>query len=56
MSATNLCRAIELRQEEAGKNETSYFKEYMAEAVAYIEEHLQEEDLSIIANSSLMYI
>ena len=47
-----LCRAIELRQEEAGKNETSYFKEYMAEAVAYIEEHLQEEDLSIIATAA----
>ena len=51
-----LCRAIELRQEEAGKNETSYFKEYMAEAVAYIEEHLQEEDLSIIATAAHVYL
>ena len=48
--------AIELRQEEAGKNETSYFKEYMAEAVAYIEEHLQEEDLSIIATAAHVYL
>ena len=51
-----LCRAIEIRQEEAGKNETGYFKEYMAEAVAYIEEHLQEEDLSIIATASHIYL
>lgn len=51
-----LCRAIELRQEEAGKNEQSYFKEYMAEAVAYIEEHLQEEDLSIIATAAHVYL
>ena len=51
-----LCRAIELRQEEAGKNETGYFKEYMAEAVAYIEEHLQEEDLSIIATAAHVYL
>ena len=51
-----LCRAIELRQEEAGKNETGYFKEYMTEAVAYIEEHLQEEDLSIIATAAHVYL
>ena len=51
-----LCRAIELRQEEAGKNETGYFKEYMAEAVAYIEEHLQEEDLSIITTAAHVYL
>lgn len=51
-----LCRAIELRQEEVGKNETGYFKEYMTEAVAYIEEHLQEEDLSIIATAAHVYL
>ena len=38
------------------KNETGYFKEYMAEAVAYIEEHLQEEDLSIIATAAHVYL
>lgn len=44
--------SIELRQEEAGKNETGYFKEYMAEAVAYIEEHLQGGRLVNHFNSS----
>ena len=33
-----------------------FFKEYMAEAVAYIEEHLQEEDLSIIATAAHVYL
>lgn len=45
-----------LPKEEAGKNETGYFKEYMAEAVAYIEEHLQEEDLSIITTAAHVYL
>lgn len=51
-----LCRAVEIRQEEAGKSETKYFKEYMTEAVAYIEEHLQDEDLSITAAASHVYL
>ncbi len=51
-----LCRAIEVRQEELDKNETRYFKEYMAEAVSYIDEHLQDENLSITETASHVYL
>ena len=51
-----LCRAIEVRQEELDKNETRYFKEYMSEAVSYIDEHLQDENLSITETASHVYL
>ena len=35
-----LCNVIEKRKEKGCGNETKFFKEYMSEAVAYIEEHL----------------
>ncbi|BFL13321.1 hypothetical protein K160097B7_25370 [[Clostridium] hylemonae] len=51
-----LCSAIEKRKDNAYSNETKYFKEYMSEAVAYIEEHLDEEDLSIVSVASHVYL
>lgn len=51
-----LCNAIESRQEVAEKDETGYFKEYLSEAVVYIEEHLHEEDLSIVSVASHIYL
>lgn len=51
-----LCDAIETRTEEAAKDETGYFKEYMSEAVAYIKEHLRDEDLSIVSVASHIYL
>ena len=47
-----LCAAIEVRKSDAKQDETRYFKEYMSEAVAYIEEHLRDEELSIVSVAS----
>lgn len=51
-----LCRAIEERQAYASSHETKGSREYMAEALAYIDEHLQEEDLSIVAVAMHVYL
>lgn len=51
-----LCDAIEVREKAAEKDETRYFKDYMKEAVAYIDEHLQEEDLSIVSVAGHIYL
>ena len=51
-----LCDAIDAREKEAEKDETRYFKEYMSEAVAYIEDHLQDEDLSIVSVAAHIYL
>ena len=51
-----LCDAIEARQKTAAEDETRYFKDYMKEAVAYIDEHLQEEDLSIVSVAGHIYL
>lgn len=51
-----LCDAIEAREKEAEKDETRYFKEYMSEAVAYIEDHLQDETLSIVSVAAHIYL
>lgn len=48
--------AIEERLQNAGKEETQYFKEYMSDAVAYIEEHLNEETLSIVSVAAHIYL
>ena len=47
---------IEERKKSAGKDETRYFKEYMSIAVGYIEEHLNEEDLSIVHVATHIYL
>ena len=51
-----LGRAIEIRKESSKKDETKYFKEYMSAAVAYIEEHLKDEDLSIVQVATQVYL
>ena len=51
-----LCDAIAARTEEASRDETRYFKEYIAEAVAYIQEHLSDEELSIVSVASHIYL
>lgn len=48
--------AIEIRLESLENDETKYFKEYMAVAVAYIEEHLDDEDLSIVSVATHVYL
>lgn len=51
-----LCSAIEIRMEESGTDETKYFKEYMSDAVSYIEEHLDDEELSIVSVAAHVYL
>ena len=51
-----LCDAVEAREKEAAEDETGYFREYISEAVAYIQEHLQEEDLSIVSVAAHIYL
>ncbi|HIS48812.1 MAG TPA: response regulator [Candidatus Scybalocola faecigallinarum] len=51
-----LCDTIEVRLSQAQQDETKYFKEYMSEAVAYIQEHLQDEELSIVSVASHIYL
>ena len=51
-----LCNVIEKRKEKGCGNETKYFREYMSEAVAYIEEHLDEENLSIVSVANHVYL
>lgn len=48
--------AIESRLQDAGKNETRYFKEYMAEAVAYMEANLDDEELSVVSVATHIYL
>lgn len=47
---------IEERQNSAEKDETKYFKEYIQAAVAYIEEHLDDEELSIVSVATHVYL
>lgn len=51
-----LCSAIDSRVDSAQNDEEKYFKEYMSEAVAYIEEHLNDESLSIVSVASHIYL
>lgn len=51
-----LCRAIEVRKENTDRDETKYFKEYMSVAVAFIEEHLHDEELSIVSVADYVYL
>lgn len=48
--------AVEERIQDAGKEETKYFREYMADAAAYIEEHLDDEALSIVSVAAQVYL
>lgn len=51
-----LGRAIEIRREHADKDETKSFKEYMSSAIAFIEEHLDDENLSIVQVATQVYL
>lgn len=51
-----LCRAVELRKEYAQAHDIKGGREYMNAAVAYIEEHLNEEDLSIVSVATHIYL
>lgn len=51
-----LVDALEERKKEVQQDETRYFKEYMSEAVEYIEEHLQDEELSIVSVAGHVYL
>lgn len=48
--------AIEKRIENAEKDENKSSKEYIAAAVAYIDEHLDDEDLSIVSVATHVYL
>lgn len=51
-----LCSAIEERKHSSNKDDAKYFKEYMASAVAYIDEHLEDENLSIVSVATHVYL
>lgn len=51
-----LCRVIEMRTEIADTDAVKYFKEYITEAVAYIEEHLDDEELTIVSVAEHVYL
>lgn len=51
-----LCSAIEERKKNAETNDAKYFKEYLSVAVAYIEEHLHEENLSVVSVATQIYL
>lgn len=51
-----LSSAIECRKKSVEKDEAKYFKEYMAEAVSYIEEHLNDEELSVVSVATHIYL
>ena len=48
--------AIEKRLKNAEKKENKGSKEYIAAAVAYIDEHLDNEDLSIVSVATHVYL
>ena len=51
-----LCKAIEIRCEYVSNHGVKGNKEYVSDAVAYIEEHLREEDLSIVSVATHVYL
>lgn len=51
-----LCSAIEERKESVHKDDTKYYKEYMSMAIAYIDEHLDDENLSIVSVATHVYL
>lgn len=51
-----LCSAIEERKNSVNREEVKHFREYMSTAVAYIEEHLDDENLSIVSVATHVYL
>ncbi len=57
MYATNfLCNVIRRGRKKGCDNETKVFQRIYVKAVAYIEEHLNEEDLSIVSVANHVYL
>lgn len=59
--AANVCykillEAVEIRKSMASKDGIKNLKKYMPDALAYIEEHLDDENLSIVAVASHVYL
>lgn len=51
-----LCRAIEVRTAQGPGHDTRGFKEYMSTALAYIDDHLDDEELSIVSVAEHVYL
>ena len=51
-----LCDVIEERQRVSQQDETRLFEGYLAEAAAYIDEHLQDEELSVVSVAAHVYL
>lgn len=47
---------LKQRKQSADQDEIRYFKEYISAAVAYIEEHLDDEELSIVSVATHVYL
>ena len=56
MFARILGEAIEEREKYAESGENKCAKEYMTVALSYIDEHLQEEELSIVQVATQIYL
>lgn len=51
-----LCEVMEERKKATGKDAMGYLGKYMSEAVAYIDEHLQDESLSVVSVAEHIYL
>lgn len=51
-----LLEAVEIREDMAARDGNGNFREYMSAALAYIEEHLDDENLSIVSVASYIYL
>lgn len=51
-----LLEAIMIRTDMVSKDETRYYEDYMSKALAYIEEHLNDEQLSVVSVASYVYL
>lgn len=50
------CQVIDERQNSAQNHDLAYFSEYMSMAIAYIDEHLSDEELSLTAVAAKIYL
>lgn len=51
-----LCQVIDERQDKAQSHDVAYFSEYMSVALAYIDEHLSDDELSLSAVAAAVYL
>lgn len=50
------CQVIDERQNKAQSRDVTYFNEYMSVALAYIDEHLSDDELSLSAVAAAVYL